>query len=116
MPIDISYLGKTQQALIAPVITHGSFYYFGDVPAALEFIRKMLTAVVEFAPVGYKQLKVTFHGSTSHGRGYDALNIVYDAMSEVRRKMTKGLRVTVEFQLQVSREQEVQESSEVNDD
>lgn len=114
MPIDASHLSPTQAALIAPVITHGNFYYHGDVPASLEFIKKTLTAIVEFAPPGYKQLKVTFHGSTSHGRGYDALNIVYDAMSEVRRKMTKGLRVAVGFQLQVSQKAEV--PPEVDDD
>jgi len=105
--VDQSHLSDAQKALIAPVVTHGNFYYFGDVPASLEFIRKMLTAVVEFAPPGYKQLKVKFYGSTSHGTGYDATKIAHDAMSEVRRKMAKGLRVAVVYELQVSREIEV---------
>lgn len=110
--VDQRHLSEPQKALIAPVITHGNFYYFGDVPESLTFIQRTLTAIVEFAPVGYKQLKITFFGSVAHGNGYDASDVVYDAMSEVRRKMAKGLRVTIAYTLQVSREVEVAQEVE----
>ena len=111
--VDQSHLSDTQKALIAPIVTYGSFYYFNNNTAALNFIKAMLTAIIEAAPSGYKFLKVTFYGSISHGRGYNAAEIIAHPMQAIRARMVPKMRITIGYELQVSREVEV--AQEAND-
>ncbi|MEE8306918.1 MAG: hypothetical protein V3R81_06605 [Gammaproteobacteria bacterium] len=109
MPIDTSHLSDTQKALRAPIVTHGNFYYFTDGDGGVDFIRAMLTAIVEAAPDGYRFLKVTFNGSTSHGRGVASQDVIFEPMIMVLSRMEAGIRVAVGYELQVSREAGVPE-------